>query len=211
MAKHFRCFMLLNCCLKCFILLTLNGSPRSRVPAMFSSAFWKWQHSFSPNVRQGVCANVLLQCVLRYRGRWGQPLHLSSTLNYNTTYNHPPELSSGVPPLVRGQPRDLRQSAISDADADKKQSVATRGQLAVTAQYCHQCCPITAHLNTRVVNEISQKFTYFFNRAFSLSKVPTTAFTPLSKSILRRRELKEYAKLCRQVSQKRFDRFLSVK
>ena len=98
MAKHFRCFMLLNCCLKCFILLTLNGSPRSRVPAMFSSAFWKWQHSFSPNVRQGVCANVLLQCVLRYRGRWGQPLHLSSTLNYNTTYNYPPELSSGVPP-----------------------------------------------------------------------------------------------------------------
>ena len=135
------------------------------------------------------------------------PLIIHSKLQHNI---QPPSLaqqcrastllSSGVPPLVRGQPRDLRQSAISDADADKKQSVATRGQLAVTAQYCHQCCPITAHLNTRVVNKILQKFTYFFNRAFSLSKVPTTAFTPLSKSILRRRELKEYAKLYRQVS-----------
>ena len=85
---------------------------------------------------------------------------------------HPPELSSGVPPITRGLPRDLRQSAISD----KKQSVATCGQLAVTAQYCHQCCPITAHLNTRVVNKIMRKFIHFFNRDFSLSKVPTATF-----------------------------------
>ena len=171
--------MLLNCCLKRFILLTLNGSPRSRVLAMFSSAFWKWQHSSSPNVRQGVCANVLLRCVLRYRGRWGQPLHLSSAQNYNTTYN-PPELSSGVPPPSWAQQwrasSHQRTAAGSETISDKKQSVATCGQLAVTAQYCHQCCPITAHLNTRVVNKIMRKFIHFFNRDFSLSKVPTATF-----------------------------------
>ena len=96
---------------------------------------------------QGVCANVLLRCVLRYRGRWGQPLHLSSAQNYNTQHTavaclHPPELSSGVPPIIRGLPRDLRQICHLGQKAKCSHVWAAGGDCSILSSMLpHHCTP----------------------------------------------------------------------